>query len=60
MNQRTRSNVRLLTSIHAAATRYVRRLIEARRQRVEKEQEFNRKLDEYRRAHNIPLIDPDD
>lgn len=60
MNQHTKSNVRLLASIHAAAVRYTRHLIEARRRRVEEGREFYRKLDEYRRAHNMPLIDPDD
>ncbi len=39
---------------------WLSRLIAARKRRLEHERELYRKLNEYRRTHDLPLVDPDD
>lgn len=50
----------LFTGLRAMLANYIRRRIELRRRRLEEEREFYHDLDEYRRAHNMPLVDPND
>lgn len=38
----------------------LRRLVAARKRRHEQERAFYRELNNYRRAHDLPLVDPED
>jgi hypothetical protein len=39
---------------------WLRQLIAARERRLDYERKFYRELNDYRRAHNLPLFNPDD
>lgn len=49
-----------LVNIRAQLLVSGRRLIDARQRRHEHERKFYRELNDYRRSHDLPLVDPED